>query len=1819
MDWFYIPYMLFLYGSAAITFALAILLWRKRSAPGAAPIALLLFAISQCTLGIGLELASADLNTKLFWNKFQYLGIVLIPAAWLIFVLQYTRWEKWLTPRFYALLSIEPFAVVILVWTNDWHHLIWSQVRLAPDSPLSRLRESYTSTFFIHAGYSYLLMLFGMLLLVVTALNSNRSYRRQFLVFVAAGAVPVLANIVDVAGINSPPYFEWTPVSFTLASLVLGWGIRSFWLFDLVPMARGAIIDGMVDGVVVLDLDNRVVDINLAASHALGRQSAQVIGQSAGQVFAGWPDFPLPGRPGWVEPSPTAPEIYTEFALGEGELLRFYELRSSSLMNRQGLLTGRLVVWSDVTERKRAQVALQAGEERYRQSVEKSPIPIFSVNREGAILTWNRACEKAFYYGQEILGQKYHQLLQNIKDKSVLDAMLARVFEQKLSWSDVDTSFCCKDGSVRFMVSRLYTVLDDHGRAEACFFANTDISERMLVEETLRRQLEELTVLNAVATACARAKSEDELIERVTQIIGQTLYTDNFGLLLVDKTAGGLCIHPSYRGLADEYKQELIPLGQGITGQVAVTGVSRRISDVSRHPEYKRVYLSARSELAVPVKIDARILAVINAESSQPEAFRDGDERLLVTLAGQIALSMERLRAEAAGHQRIQELVAITRVSREITSLLDLQKVLDSIVRHAAQLSRSDASGLFTYRPDSRFHLVAAYGVEEAFIQTVVEQGVPQEGSAVGRAVTEGRPVQIPDVLADPSYAVSHLAGLQGIRAILALPMIKGQEVIGGIVLWHRQPRQFTAEEEVFLQALAQQSVNAVENARLFEAEREQRRMAEVLREVGTALTTTLDFDAVLDCLLGQLARLVPYDAASVMLVKAGRAYITRTRGLEQFGEQLVKEVCERCFDISATHNLKQIAATRQPMIIPDISEYPGWLKGGITGYIHSWLGVPVVIQDEVAAFFTLQKVEPDFYRPEHARRLDIFAGQAGLALQNARFFEETRRRLEEVTLLSKVITLTASAVDLPSALNQVCSEVAHFFKSPQAAFALLNPAGTAAEVIAEYQAADHPGVLGLQIPVAGNPSMSYILEHKVPLAISDAQSDPLLASIHEIMRQREVISILLVPILIGDQVAGTLGIDTLERREFNQADVELMKNIASQVSQALDRLQLFTETRRRAVQQEALNAIIAAAVVAPDLPSLLQAVLDLTLQALRLDKGGVWVSGLAAVQDLPLENGQISRPLAAALRLDTPSTVVVDDWQLSDGSHHTDPGLGEITGFGLRACLTVPIGVEGRRIGAMSLLSMLPKKWLAEEIALAETVGRQLGAAVERLNLLAMTQEQARRVQQIMDTVPDGVLLLDAGRRIVLANPAAWASLSVLADGFDPNEPLSRLGGLPVEDLYRIQPETLWRELETKVAPQRFFEVAARPVESMAHQEGLVLVLRDVTKERENQSRIQMQERLATVGQLAAGIAHDFNNIMSAIVVYTDLLGMELQLHPTGRERLGIIQQQVQRASSLIRQILDFSRRSIMEQADLDLLPFIKELDKLLGRVLPENIRLELTYQPGTYMVNADPTRLQQVFMNLALNARDAMPSGGTLHFELQRLSIRPESQPPFPGLAPGDWISIRVADSGAGIPAEVLPFIFDPFFTTKPVGKGTGLGLSQAYGIIQQHGGGIDVRSRPGEGTTFIIYLKALPVPEEAAALPQEPSQEIVGAGETVLIAEDDGAARNALRALLETQNYRVLAASNGVEALGLFEKEPQSIELVVSDVVMPEMGGVALYQALRQRRPQVKMLFVTGHPLSEENQALLQDGQVRWLQKPFSMKEFTGVLKTLLADPA
>jgi CheY-like chemotaxis protein len=304
------------------------------------------------------------------------------------------------------------------------------------------------------------------------------------------------------------------------------------------------------------------------------------------------------------------------------------------------------------------------------------------------------------------------------------------------------------------------------------------------------------------------------------------------------------------------------------------------------------------------------------------------------------------------------------------------------------------------------------------------------------------------------------------------------------------------------------------------------------------------------------------------------------------------------------------------------------------------------------------------------------------------------------------------------------------------------------------------------------------------------------------------------------------------------------------------------------------------------------------------------------------------------------------------------------------------------------------------------------------------------------------------------------------------------------------------------------------------------------------------------------------------------------------------------------------------MDQSSLDILPFIKELDKLLARVLPETIRLELTYQPGSYWVNADPTRLQQIFLNLAVNARDAMPNGGILRFALDRLTLDYQAATRFPGMLPGEWIRIAITDTGSGIAPEIRQHIFEPFFTTKPAGHGTGLGLAQVYGIVKQHDGFIDVQSEVGFGTTFYIYLPALPAVFPVDQI-LESGETWSGEGETILVVEDNAATREAIQTLLEENNYSVIAATDGIDALSQYYQTGGKIDLVVSDIVMPEMGGMPLYQRLLEDSPSVKMLFITGHPLEEESQALLEQGNVHWLQKPFSIREFNRAVRQLLGE--
>ncbi|TET51545.1 MAG: PAS domain S-box protein, partial [Anaerolineales bacterium] len=360
--------------------------------------------------------------------------------------------------------------------------------------------------------------------------------------------------------------------------------------------------------------------------------------------------------------------------------------------------------------------------------------------------------------------------------------------------------------------------------------------------------------------------------------------------------------------------------------------------------------------------------------------------------------------------------------------------------------------------------------------------------------------------------------------------------------------------------------------------------------------------------------------------------------------------------------------------------------------------------------------------------------------------------------------------------------------------------------------------------------------------------------------------------------------------------------------------------------------------------------------------------------------------------------------------------------------------------------------------------------AEEERERLLAQIQEQARRVRQIVDTVPEGVVLLDPNGQIMLANPMGEDNLRVLA-GVEIGDELVHVGDRTLGDVLEPPPHGLWHEA---TIDDRSFQVAARPLELEAATGGWVLVIRDVTRERQIEKHLQQQERLAAVGRLAAGVAHDFNNIMSTVVLYSQMTAQEEETSERVRGRMQTINEQAEHATQLIQQILDFSRRTVLERHRIDLGSFLEQQIGLLKRTLPENIEIELARGTGEYVVDADSTRIQQVIMNLALNARDAMPEGGALRIGLDNLRFRREKAAPLPEMEPGKWVVLSVADTGTGIAPDLLPHIFEPFFTTKAP-LGSGLGLSQVHGIVAQHDGHISVDSRPGEGATFTIYFPA------------------------------------------------------------------------------------------------------------------------------------------------
>ncbi|HEY1381123.1 MAG TPA: response regulator [Gemmataceae bacterium] len=532
--------------------------------------------------------------------------------------------------------------------------------------------------------------------------------------------------------------------------------------------------------------------------------------------------------------------------------------------------------------------------------------------------------------------------------------------------------------------------------------------------------------------------------------------------------------------------------------------------------------------------------------------------------------------------------------------------------------------------------------------------------------------------------------------------------------------------------------------------------------------------------------------------------------------------------------------------------------------------------------------------------------------------------------------------------------------------------------------------------------------------------------------------------------------------------------------------------------------------------------------------------------------------------------------------------------------------------------------------LELLPAVVRRAAEQIDRRKLLQEAEiayEHLRRhYEMILYAAGEGICGLDLGGRITFVNPAALrmlgyelhellgADLAALAE-----RPVAGANGrvrdaLAANTTFRSHDQVFWRK-DGSCFP---IEYTSTPIREDGRQIGSVFVFKDVTERRALEEQYRQSQKLEAVGRLAGGVAHDFNNLLTVVSGYSDLLANNSSLDQKAQEAVKEVQGASDRAIAVTRQLLAFSRKQMLHPRPLDLNGVITEINKLIRRLIGEDITLVTHLADGLAPVRADPGQLEQVILNLAVNARDAMPKGGTLTITTGEVKVDVTAAANQPGLRPGRYALLTVADTGHGMDAQTKARIFEPFFTTKESGKGTGLGLATVYGIVVQSGGHIDVSSELNRGTVFRVLWPQAAGPAKPGSA-HDLDLSVRGGTETVLLVEDEDAVRGLAAKVLASYGYRVIEARDGAEAEQVGRRGGDYLHLMVTDVVMPGISGLELATRLEPVRPKMKVLFMSGYT----DDAIVRRGvlaeDAAFLQKPFTPEVLARKVREVLDTPA
>ena len=822
----------------------------------------------------------------------------------------------------------------------------------------------------------------------------------------------------------------------------------------------------------------------------------------------------------------------------------------------------------------REQEALRQAEVKYRSLVEQISAVVFidQINDEQTTLYMSPRIEALTGYTAEEWAANPKLWTSSIHPDD-RDRILQKDIESNRNQSRFleEYRFIRRDGGIIWVKEDTNLIRNQEGKPLYWQGILFDITREKENETALQRQLEEIAVLHSASVAASTARHVDELIEQITNVIGDSLYPDNFGVLLVDERTNMLKPHRSYRGTSRENLSTPLPLTQGITGKVAQTGAIVRVGSISDEPSYVEATDGVQSELCVPIVSHGRILGVINTESKRRDAYSERDERLLITIANTLATATEKLKSFGEARQRATELAALYRASRSLALSLEPEIIGKNLITTLDELLGYEFASVHLVDEENQILVpLAASQKAQEFKHyeknrtSIVHENVRLGDRIVGWVGRHGQSIRTGDVSQDERY----FAVFKNIKSELCVPLIARGRVIGTLNIESLEPDAYTERDENLLTALANSAAIAFENARLYKSEQKRRQEAETLRQAASVISSTLDPKGVVKEILVALKQVIPYDSATVFFHEEDKLRIVMVQGAAN-AESLVNRT------FPADDEFFQIVLkTCRPVILQDAQLDPRFKNWGDSTHVHGWMAIPVIARGRVIGSMALDSYTPGAYNESLVETAMAFANQAAAGIENARLFEEQSRRARIIETLADIANEIATSREVLPALDKIAQRALELLAANHVAIYLLQEDNVTLRTVTA-QGAYRKTMLGHTRKVGEGITGNVFLNGK-PEIIHDTQEDARRVTVPGTPAKEEKLdSLMSSPLILRGKPIGVINAWRLkENGLFNESELNFLVGIAHQVSICIESGRLFQETNRQAQEAAAIAEV---------------------------------------------------------------------------------------------------------------------------------------------------------------------------------------------------------------------------------------------------------------------------------------------------------------------------------------------------------------------------------------------------------------------------------------------------------------------------------------------------------------------------------------------------------------------------------------------------------------------------------------------------------------------